>query len=82
MFLAGKQSFEGSDRDRDVVEVLSSDKSVARAAKKVTTRVRGLHAQLRARSAGRGPGLRRTPSTHGLFDFHFSSKVIPIVIPI
>ena len=23
-----------------------------------------------------------TPSTHGLFDFHFSSKVIPIVIPV
>ena len=24
----------------------------------------------------------RTSSTHGLFDFHFSSKIIPIVIPI
>ena len=24
----------------------------------------------------------RTPSTHGLFDFHVSSKIIPIVIPI
>ena len=24
----------------------------------------------------------RTPSTHGLFDIHFSSKIIPIVIPI
>ena len=24
----------------------------------------------------------RTPSTHGLFDFHLSSKIIPIVIPI
>ena len=27
-------------------------------------------------------GSIRTPSTHGVFDFHFSSKVIPIVIPI
>ena len=27
-------------------------------------------------------GTNRTPSTHGLFDFHFSSKVITIVIPI
>ena len=27
--------------------------------------------------------VNRTPSTHGLFDFHFSSKIIPIrVIPI
>ena len=26
--------------------------------------------------------LSRTPSTHGHFDFHFSSKAIPIVIPI
>ena len=26
--------------------------------------------------------LTRTPSTHGVFDFHFSSKIIPIVIPI
>ena len=24
----------------------------------------------------------RYPSNHGLFDFHFSSKIIPIVIPI
>ena len=24
----------------------------------------------------------RTPFTHGLFDFHFSSKIVPIFIPI
>ena len=28
------------------------------------------------------PSPATTPSTHGLFDFHFSSKIIPIVIPI
>ena len=27
-------------------------------------------------------GAHRTPSTHGLFYFHFSSKIITIVIPI
>ena len=42
----------------------------------------GFNLSVRRGNAVRECSALRTPSTHGLFDFNFSAKIILIVIPI
>ena len=54
------------------------------APEELTAKVEELAKHIAGRAVRASPIVHphRTPSTHGLFDFHFSSEIIPIVIPI